>query len=94
MALSVPIATPYGVPASYHRIVNVATSYAMGEVQVAVASYPTEAERQAGADPIQQRFYSFVFADLGDEAAAVEPSRPLLYGKLKTLAEFAEASDA
>lgn len=93
MALSKSIETPYGVSATYWRIVNYGNDYARLESTVYLVGYLDQASRNADKKPLATRtivFGSEQFSNLLED----ESVRTQLYNLIKSdVAEFASAED-
>lgn len=73
---------------------GVVVAYVNHECVCSVALYKDHAAREAGKDPIKSVFYSWVgpdspFISMGNQLCPVSS----MYDKLKTLPEFADATD-
>lgn len=88
MALSLNIsASPIGLalPAAYARILSAQVTKDLAHV--VVLFYATEAARQNGARPVDERLFVFTTASLSGDIL------PAAYAALKALPEFAGAQD-
>lgn len=89
MALAIEKMTPFGVPATYWRIISAHIDFGRNEMKVFLAGYANEAARDSGADPIIQEQVNF-------DADTFVPDQPrsFVYSAVKQLSEWSEATDA
>jgi hypothetical protein len=89
MALAKTIQTDSGATATYARIALVHLSYLERQATVFVQCYLDEAARRAGLRMLQEVRHDLSLDDLG----ADDPTRTSLYRTLKSLPEWADATD-
>lgn len=89
MALLIEKQTPFGIPATYWRVISAQIDFGRNGMKVFMAGYASEAARDAGADPITQEQISFDIASLGPDQV-----RGMVYAAVKQLEEWSGASDA
>ena len=91
MALSLIRDTPHGLrlAGAYHRITFVRL-IAPDDLLVQLAIYPTEADRRADRQPVDQATVTFVASEIVTTGTLVAS----LYDAIKALPEYADAIDA
>lgn len=89
MALLIEKQTPFGIPATYWRIISAQIDFGRNDMKVFMAGYASEVARESGAVPITQEQISFDIASLGPDQL-----RGVVYDVVKQLEEWSGASDA
>ena len=94
MALKKQIQTKFGVPAEYHKIIEVRIDWHRQTAAITVGVFISEEIRRSGGMPIERREYPW--ADTSDASSSFitdKPVRAAAYAYLKTLPEFTESED-
>lgn len=89
MALLIEKQTPFGIPASYWRIISAQIDFGRNEMKVFMAGYASEDARNAGADPLIQEQVNF-------DAQTFAPDQPrnIVYAEVKRLDGWSGAADS
>ena len=91
MAISLSRETPHGLrlPSAYHRITFVRL-IAPDDLLIQLTIYPTETDRRADRQPVDQVTITFVASEIVTTGTLVAS----LYDAIKSLPEYADAVDA
>ncbi|MFC5355624.1 hypothetical protein [Azospirillum himalayense] len=90
MALCKPVATPFGVTATYHHVAVLQTHFREGVCDIVLASYVDEAARRTGCQPLGTLpGLRLTLVELG---ASAEPSRAAVYAALSGRPEWEGAT--
>ncbi|CAO3363874.1 hypothetical protein [Azospirillum palustre] len=92
MALERAVSTPYGIDATYHRIIGLQLHFAERCADVTLASYLTTAARQTDHQPLGVIQTRIDFSEMALPDGS-EPGRSDIYQALKGRAEWQGATD-